>query len=146
MKVLRIAFTLTFLFTFFGCSRQFKIARVVPGDTFIDQAVDILDEPDIAEKSSISPGHTVYIWRDVTLQVNRDEIVTAIHRKPANHEKTMQFWKQHYKDENTKFSSVNSQSNSKESLWQFDIPQRGMTAIYNENIDQVVKVILYEAK
>lgn len=146
MKVLRIAFALTFLFTFFGCSRQFKIARVVPGETYIDQAVNILDEPDIAERSSLSSRHAVYIWRDVTLQVDNREIVTAIHRKPAKHEETLQFWKQHYKDFNTSFSSITLKGNSQESLWQFDIPQKSVSVIYNQNNDKVVKVILYEAK
>jgi hypothetical protein len=146
MKVIKIALAVTFLFSISSCSRQFKIARVVPGETYIDQAVDILDEPDIAEKSSVSPRHMVYIWQDVTLQVDQNEIITAVHRKPANHEGSLQFWKQHYQDNQTSFNNINSQGNSQESLWQFSIPSKGMSVIYNENNDKVVKVILYETK
>lgn len=146
MKVLKVALAVTFLFTIFGCSRQFKIARVVAGQTYIDKAVDILDEPDIAEKSSLSSNHMVYIWRDVTLQVNNEEMITAVHRKPAAHEESLQFWKQHYQDSKTSFSSITPQRNSQESLWQFSIPEKGMSVIYNENNDKVVKVILYETK
>lgn len=145
MKVLKNALMLTFLLIFFGCSRQFKVARVVPGETFIDQAVHILDEPDVAENSTLARGHRVYIWRDVTLQVDHQDLVTAVHRSPASHEKTLQFWKQYYKDTDTNFKKITS-SQLQESLWQFDIPSKGMSAIYDENIDQVTKVILYEVK
>jgi len=145
MKVLKNAFMLTFLLIFFGCSRQFKVARVIPGQTYIDQAVNILDEPDVAENSTLSRGHRVYIWRDVTLQVDQQELVTAVHRSPASHEKTLQFWKQYYKNTDTTFQKITN-SQSQESLWQFDIPTKGMSAIYDENIDQVTKVILYEIK
>ena len=146
MKVLKVALAVTFLFSTLSCSRQFKIARVVPGETYIDRAVSILDEPDIAEKSSLSSNHMVYIWQDVTLQVNNEEIITAVHRKPAAHEESMQFWKQHYQDDQTSFNSILPKRNSQESLWQFSIPTKGMSVIYNENNDKVVKVILYEAK
>lgn len=146
MKVLKVALTLTFLLSFIGCSRQFKIARVIPGQTYVDEALDLLDEPDIAETSSINSSHQVYIWQDVTLQINREEIVSAIHREPANHEKSLQFWRQHYQNENTSFEQVHSLSRTQASLWQFNIAHKGITAIYDENIDEVTKVILYEAK
>ena len=146
MKVLKLAFAITFLLSFIGCSRQFQIARVVPGHTYVDEALNLLDEPDIAEQSTISRSHAVYVWRDVTLQINSQEVVTAVHRKPASHEKTLQFWKQYYQNENTDFKRVQSLSKSQESLWLFDIPHRGMSAVYDENIDEVTKVILYETR
>lgn len=146
MKVLKLALATTFLLSFIGCSRQFQIARVVPGQTYADEALDLLDEPDVAEQSSISRSHQVYVWQDVTLQINNQEVVTAVHRKPANHEKTLQFWKQYYQNENTNFKRVQSLGKTQESLWQFDIPHRGMSAVYDENIDEVTKVILYETR
>jgi hypothetical protein len=87
MKVLKLALAITFLMSFFSCSRQFKIARIQPGQTYTDQAVKLLDEPDVAERSAINPNFQVYIWQDVSLQINNEEIVTAIHRKPNKHEK-----------------------------------------------------------
>lgn len=146
MKVLKLAFAITFLLSFVGCSRQFQIARVVPGQTYVDEALDLLDEPDLAEQSTINHSHHVYIWRDVTLQINSQEVVTAVHRKPANHEKTLQFWKQHYQNDFTQFKKVNALGQTQESLWQFDIPQKGMSAIYDENLNEVTKVILYETR
>lgn len=146
MKVLKVALTLTFIFSFLSCSRQFQIARIVPGQTYVDEALDILDEPDIAENSSLNRTHQVYIWNDVTLQINNQEVITAVHRMPASHEKSLQFWRQHYQDQNTNFKRVNSPGNTQETLWQFDIAHKGMSAIYDQNIDEVTKVILYEAK
>lgn len=146
MKVLKLAFTILFLLSFIGCSRRFQIARVVPGQTYSDEALDLLDEPDIAEQSSINRSYAIYVWQDVTLQINQQDVVTAVHRKPAGHEKTLQFWKQYYQNENTEFKKVRPLGQTQESLWQFNIPHRGMTAIYDENIDEVTKVILYEAK
>lgn len=146
MKVLKLAFAITFLLSFISCSRQFQVARVVPGQTYADEALDLLDEPDVAEQSTIKAGNTIYIWRDVTLQINSQEVVTAVHRKPASHEKTLQFWKQQYQNDYTKFTKVKALGQTQESLWQFDIPQKGMSAIYDENIDEVTKVILYETR
>jgi nicotinamidase-related amidase len=146
MKVLKLALAITFLMSFFSCSRQFKIARIQPGQTYTDQAVKLLDEPDVAERSAINPNFQVYIWQDVSLQINNEEIVTAIHRKPNKHEKTLQFWKQHYQDQETNFRRISSLERSEQLLWQFDIPKEGMSAIYDETIDEVTKVILYEKK
>lgn len=146
MKMLKMALAVTFLVSFIGCSRQFKIARVVPGETYVDTAMYILDEPILAETSSINRSHQIYIWEDVTLQVNSREVVTAIHRIPASHEKTLQFWKQHYQEEATSFKKVIPNTKSQDAIWVFDIPHRGMSAVYDENIDQVTKVILYETR
>lgn len=138
-----IIFT-TLLITFASCSRQYKIARVVAGDTYIADAIDILDSPTLTDKTYNDKGHTLYIWEDVSLQVNQEEVVTAIHRQPASHEKTLQFWKHQYKSENTQFNKVSSSGQS--DLWQFNIPAQGINVIYDERIDTVTKVIFYEAK
>ena len=143
MKKLNLFIIMTLIFTFTSCSRNFKVARINPGTTYIDEAIGILDEPEIRDSSFASKGSTLYIWQDVSLQVNREEIVTAIHRSPANHEKSLQFWKQHYKEINTQFNKV---SNGQSNLWQFNIPQKGINVIYDERADIVTKVILYEVK
>lgn len=144
MKFSKITLMLILLLSFFSCSRQYKIARVIPGSTYIDQAVLLLDEPVISKNSSLTFDHKIYIWKDLTLQVNPDNLVTAVHRQPASHEKTLQFWKQYYKDTETDFYKISTDKSSQESLWQFTIPNKGMSVIYDENIDQVTKVILYE--
>ena len=144
MKVLKLAFAVVFLISFTCCSRQFKVARIKPGLTYIDEALNILSDPDLAENSTINTTHQVYVWSDVTLQVDNQEIVTAVHRKPASHEKTLQFWKHFYQNDNTSFQKMKSRHKTQESLWVFDVPHRGMSAVYDENIDEVTTVILYE--
>jgi hypothetical protein len=79
------------------------------------------------------------------MSVYRQEIilVTAIHRKPANHEVYLQFWKQHYQQEQTSFTQVKSEVNAQENLWQLNIPSKGINVIYDENSDRVTRVIYY---
>ena len=143
MKKINLTLIMTFILTFASCSRDFKVARINPGSTYIADAIDILDEPEIRDASFSSKGSMLYIWNDVSLQVDKSEIVTAIHRTPASHEKSLQFWKHQYKELNTQFNKV---SNSQSNLWQFNIPEKGINVIYDERADIVTKVILYEIK
>ena len=130
------------LTTFTSCTRQYKVAKIIAGKTFIDEAVDILDEPQMVEKSAVKAGNSLYVWEDVTLQVNTQFVVTAIHKQPIEHETTLQFWKHHYKEIQTTFTKIQS---SPSILWQFNIPSKGINVIYDERVDKVTKVIFYEA-
>ncbi len=128
-----------------ACSRQYKIAKIIPGNTSIQSALTLLDEPEVAEKSSLNSNFETFIWRDVSLHVH-NSIVKTIHREPASHEKTIQFWKQEHKKIHTSFDKVSNQVNGQESLWKFNIPSKGINVIYNENLDQVTRVIYYEVQ
>jgi len=147
MKNLQYVITFVLLLSISSCSRQYKIAKIVVGTTSIETALNLLDEPDVAEKSSFGqdPSHETFIWSDVSLQVKKST-VTAIYRTPASHEKTLQFWKQYYKNDQTNFNKVVLNNKSQESLWKFNIPSKGINVIYNENIDEVTRVIYYEVQ
>jgi hypothetical protein len=132
---------MTFIFTFASCSRQFKISRIQPGSTYIADAIDILEEPDLTDESLAHRGTTLFIWKDISLQVDKEDVIQAIHRTPASHEESLQFWKHEYKESSTQFNKI-----SNDHLWQFNIPGKGINVIYNEKSDIVTKVIYYEVK
>jgi hypothetical protein len=132
---------MSFILIFTSCSRQFKISRVTPGSTTIADAIEILSEPQLTDEFHVSSGTRLFIWKDVSLQVDKENRVQAIHRVPASHEESLQFWKHEYKNLNTHLKQI-----SRSDLWQLDIPSKGLNIIYNEKSDTVTKVILYEVK
>jgi len=127
---------------FSGCARNFNIARIVPGVTTTPMAINYLSEPSYLDKSSFNPRDEILIWDDVTIQANND-VVTAVHRKPANHEVSLQFWRQHYKASTQHFSKVQTGNIGAEHIWQLDLPQHGINVVYDETKDKVIKVIYY---
>jgi len=129
------------LLSFFGCSRQYHIAKIIPGNTTLEEALNHLDDPQLARTSQFDSSTHYYVWEDVSLQI-KNKVVHSIHRTPASHEKHLQFWKQYYKNQDTRFSQIPSTSPD-ERLWQFDIPSKGINVIYDENNDQVTRVIFY---
>lgn len=145
MKVLIITIQFLLLLTLSACSRQFKIAKVVPGQTHVDDALHLLEEPIYAEVSTLDRRSEVYIWDDVSVQIS-NEMVTAVHRKPASHEETLQFWHQYYKDSDKSLEKVKNTFDTGEELWQMNLPHYGLSVIYDERNDKVLKVVKYEIK
>lgn len=145
MKVLFFTLQILLLLTLSSCSRQFKIAKVVPGQTHVDDALHLLDEPIYAEVSSLNKRAEIYIWEDVSVQVS-EEMVTAVHRKPAGHEETLQFWHQYYKDDSKTFKKVSNSFDTGEVLWQMNLPNYGLSVVYDERNDKVIKVVKYEIR
>jgi len=150
MKMAKNFVLFTFILTFFGCTRQFQIARIVPGKTEIHDVKEYLGVPEIMNdqiSSSFNPNEEVMMWKDVLVQIQKDEnTVSAVHRMPASHEKSLQFWRQHYKNSVQNFSKVNSRFYSAEHMWQLDLPQLGINVVYDEAKDEVVKVVYYEVE
>lgn len=130
------------MLTLFGCSRQFSIAKVVPGKTSTAEAIKYLSEPDKYNKSSFNKNEEVLIWNDVLVQTN-NELVTSVHRRPASHERKLQFWRQHYKDQVQNFNKVHTSPYDSDHIWQLDFPSKGINVIYDETQDQVIKVVHY---
>jgi uncharacterized protein (DUF1499 family) len=56
------------IFISFGCTRQYKVAKIVPGTTTLNQALDYLDQPVTSKKSQFDPSSHFYAWDDVSLQ------------------------------------------------------------------------------
>tara|TARA_Y100000768_G_C23991267_1_gene693518 strand:+ start:11380 stop:11751 length:372 start_codon:yes stop_codon:yes gene_type:complete len=120
---------------------------VVPGKTDINQVRQYLGEPNITPElasSSFNPHEEILIWEDVLVQLNKNEnIVTAIHRQPASHEKSLQFWRQHFKGKVQKFQKVQTKFYAAEHIWQLDLPNLGVNVVYDESKDEVIKVVYY---
>lgn len=129
------------LISCFGCSRQYHVAKITPGHTTLEEALDHLNDPQVARTSKFDSSTQYYVWEDVSIQI-KDNIVHSIHRIPASHERYLQFWRQYYQDQQTRFSQIPSTSPD-ERLWQFDVPSKGINVIYDENNDQVTRVIFY---
>lgn len=148
MKIAKSFVTLIFIFTLFGCTRQFQIARVVPGKTDLNEVRRYLGTPNLASEntsSSFNPHEEIMVWDDVLVQLHKDDnVVTAVHRMPASHEKSLQYWRQHYRGKVQNFRKVNTKFYAAEHTWQLDLPNLGINVIYDESKDEVIKVVYYE--
>ncbi len=142
MKIsIRSLLIIPLMLTITACSRQYKVSTITPGKTTVDQAIKILEAPISVKKSTLSEdAGLLYKWEDVSLQV-KDNVVKALHRTPAAHEKSLQFWRQKYQQPNNKLERLNSPG---ESLFRLNIPSVGLNILYNERNDQVVTVSEYE--
>lgn len=137
MKSLSTLCIIIFTLSFFSCSRQFSIAKIKPGYTDLDRVEKLLGQPRYYNISSFNNTEEILQWDDLTIQA-KNSIVTAIHRSPASHEKSFQFWRHHYKD--TPHTIKESDYKTKVIM---DIPSKGQSIIYNKDKNQVEKVILY---
>lgn len=140
MEKLRLMALIVTVFSLFGCDRQYKIGKIIPGHTNIKTAIQLLNSPIESKESTFKKEATFYKWKDINLVVE-NEIVTSVHRRPSSHEQYLQFWRQHYKEHNSILKKLDSQN-----LWQFTIENKNISVIYDENSDRVTKVIYYAAK
>lgn len=137
MNKLTLLALIVTIFSLFGCDRQYKIAKIIPGKTKVQTAITYLNAPVESKTSTFDANSTFYKWKDVSLVV-QNNIVTSLHREPASHEVYLQFWRQHYKNFKTDFKRVNNNS-----LWQLTIFDKNISVIYDENNDRVTRVIHY---
>ena len=143
MKTVKTSVFLLCLLTAFGCSRQFHIAKLVPGQSYTYEAVDRLGDPDFTQFEN--PTQQVLVWDDVTIQA-REDIITVVQRAPANYETKLQFWRQHYKNFPQKFSKIEKSAEAGEHLWQLHLPAQRMNIIYDETRDTVTEVMYYNVE
>lgn len=125
-----------------SCSRDYKMAKIIPGQTDVARTLELLDEPIRAKKSDFDEKSEVFIWNDVTVQFKNSKVF-AVHRAPSSIESSLQYWRHRYKDINAIYPV--KLTSSSEKLWQFNYEKRGLSIIYNERDDKVIKVIHYEA-
>jgi hypothetical protein len=131
MKYFKLVFIITFALTFSSCSREINLSQISPGDTNISEAIELLKKP-------VFKSDSLYVWKDISLQIDSNEVVSAIHRSPASHEKSVGFWKNQYKKiEKTSKKVVNASSN----LWELNIPSKGINIIFNKKSNEVSKII-----
>lgn len=127
-----------------GCSRQFQLSQVEPGQTDVFTAVKILGDPEkseVATETGNDESSKLYSWGDITLQA-RNDIIRAIHRSPAEHERSLQFWRQRYKDKASSLKKLAGDNDQER--WQFSVPSKGISIIYDERSDHVLRVVRYE--
>jgi len=131
MKYFKLFFIITFALTFSSCSREINLSQISPGDTNISEALELLKKP-------VFKSDSLYVWNDISLQIDSNEVVAAIHRSPASHEKSVGFWKRQYKEiKKTSKKVVNASTN----LWELTIPSKGINIIFNKKSHEVSKVI-----
>jgi hypothetical protein len=126
-----------------SCSRERKVSRIIPGHTTINEALEWLDEPINVQTSGFATNEEVFIWKDLTIQVDR-KIVKAVHRIPASHEKSLQYWRHEFKNEVSDLKKIDSQKG--EELYQLKFPYKGIDVVYNSKADEVIKVVYYEVE
>ena len=143
MKTSKILISSILLLHLIGCSRQFHVAKLIPGRSSIDDAIDRLGEP--TEASIDNPSYQKLLWRDITVQA-REDIITVVQRKPASYEEKLQFWRQHYKGSPQSFSKVENTAQAGEHLWQLNLPNEHINIIYDESRDLVTKVMYYDVR
>lgn len=127
-----------------SCSRDYKIAKIIPGKTSMTETLELLDEPIRAKTSTFNEKVEVFIWKDVTVQFQKSRVF-AVHRTPSSIESSLQFWRHRFKNDAETLYPVKDVIGA-EKLWQMDFKGHGLSVIYNERDDKVVKVIHYEAK
>ena len=131
MKYFKLFFIITFALTFSSCSREINLSQISPGDTNISEALELLKKP-------VFKSDSLYVWNDISLQIDSNEVVAAIHRSPASHEKSVGFWKRQYKEiKKTSKKVVNASTN----LWELTIPSTGINIIFDKKSREVSKVI-----
>src|SRR3989338_562978 len=121
-----------------SCTRERKVAKIIPGHTTISEVLDWLDEPVNVRTSGFDSHEEVFVWDDLTVQVDR-KIVKAIHRIQAGEEKSLQYWRHEFKQEQTNLQKI--AFNKDEDIYQLNIPGRGINVVYNAKADQVIKVV-----
>lgn len=146
MSVVKYVTIFTLILSFTGCTRQFHIARIIPGKTTDNDTVKYLGTPHEQglQRSSFNSSDQILTWDDVQVQF-KNHFVVAVHRTPAGHEESLQFWRQHYKESVQNFNKVKTDFTS-DHVWQLDLPQHGINVIYDETQDKVVKVVYYEIR
>ena len=143
MKTLKANVFLLCLFTVISCSRQFHVAKLIPGQTYTDEAVSRLGDPDFTQFEN--PTKQVMVWKDVTIQA-REDLITVVQRAPATYETKLQFWRQHYKNYPQQFTKIENSAEAGEHLWQLHLPSQRMNIIYDETRDTVTEVMYYNVQ
>ncbi len=136
MKYL-ILFTLSFVVS---CQREIKGLRDIhPGSTSMHEALQILEDPKHITRLQSEKETQIFHWQEFDLQIE-DKLVQAIVRKPNTIEKDFLYWRHSYRQTPTKLQKINDSDS-----YQLLIPSEGLAIIYDGQIDEVTKVVRYEA-
>jgi len=126
---------------FIGCNKLHPLAGIKdihPGETSIQEAIRILNEPDRITNALHNSEARVFHWQEYSLQVE-NKLVQAVFRTPLGPEKSLLYWRHSYRHLPTKMTRLSENDD-----WQLTIPSEHLAVIYDGSADQVTKVIMYE--
>jgi hypothetical protein len=133
---------LTIFLTLVSCSQR-DTDEILPGETTLSEAIDVLGDPISVRRSSFNHNEEIYEFEESSLQVEK-KLVKALFRSPEEEEFSLQFWRQEFKDRVSTISPVRAPSGL--GLWELKYPSQGLAVIYNSNTSKVLRIIRYEAK
>lgn len=110
-----------------------------PGSTSLNEALQILENPVRVTTVHDRPSAQIYHWEEYALQTEH-KLVTAIFRPPQGEERSFLYWRHAYRSSPHDLKKLPDQN-----VWQLTVPSEGLAVIYDEDIDEVTKVIRYEA-
>lgn len=115
------------------------IRDIRPGSTSLQEALKILEDPERVTNVETQPGTQIFHWEEYSLQVEQ-KVVSAVFREPTANETSFLYWRHAYRQTPSELKKIKESS-----IWQFTVPQAGIAVIYDEELDQVTKVVRYEA-
>lgn len=105
----------------------------------MNEALQILEDPNHITRLQSEKETQIFHWQEFDLQIE-DKLVQAIVRKPNTIEKDFLYWRYAYRQTPTKLQKINENDS-----YQLLIPSEGLVIIYDGQIDEVTKVVRYEA-
>ncbi len=123
-----------------SCQKEITgLREIKPGSTSMHEALQILEDPNHITRLNSEKETQIFHWQEFDLQIE-DKIVQAIVRKPNSLEKDFLYWRHSYRETPTKLQKINDDES-----YQLLIPSEGLAIIYDGQIDEVTKVVRYEA-
>lgn len=123
-----------------GCHHEIKgLKDIHPGATSLHEALQILEDPTHITRVQDKPSSQIFHWQEFSLQIE-DKIIQAVVRTPDEIEKSFLYWRHSYRDRPTKIIQISDTEKI-----QFLIPSEGLAIIYDGQLDEVTKVVRYEA-
>lgn len=136
-----LGFTLSLGLLPLGCTRltgRDAVTKIHPGETSLAEALRVLDEPLRITEVHDRTGVQLLHWQEHTLQVE-NKLVTAVFRDPSETEKSLLYWRHSYRGQ----EQVLTRGGAPEEL-QLLIPDEGIAVVFDEDRDEVIKVVRYE--
>ncbi len=117
--------------------------EVRPNITRGRQLTEALGQPVVQGASPLGSGAELRTYSQCEYQLEKD-VVTAKYCKPDEGQRTLQYWKQLWREDSTSYKELSGQSKVHgPDKYILDAPSRGMSVVYDARIDRVVTVIEY---
>ncbi len=123
-----------------SCQNEIKgLREIKPGATSMHEALQILEDPNHITRLHAENETQIFHWQEFDLQIE-NKIIQAVVRKPNSMEKDFLYWRHSYRETPTQLLKINENES-----YQFLIPSEGLAIIYDGQLDEVTKVVRYEA-